>query len=159
MKSIEKSIRINAPTSKVYEFVTNPTNLPEIWSSMIEVSNVVRNPDGTHHFDFVYKMAGFRFNAHAATTRVTKDKYVEVETKAGVISTFKWSYEGANGLTELKLHVDYEVPIPLVGKVAESFLVRLNERECEHLLASLKDRMEAGFEAIPGKKPEVRAPH
>lgn len=161
MKTIERSIRINAPAARIYEFVTTPANLPEIWSSMIEVSNATRKPDGSHNFDFVYKMAGFRFNAHAASTKVIKDKYAEVETKVGVISTFKWNYEGTNGLTEIKLRVDYEVPVPLLGKVAESFLVRLNERECEHLLASLKDRMEAGMEAMPGKKPEVRAsaPH
>lgn len=161
MKTIEKSIRINAPASKIYEFLTNPENLPEIWASMIEVSNVVRKPEGGHSFNFKYKMAGFRFNGQAATTKVTKDRYVEVESKVGVISTFRWTYEGTNGLTEIKLRVDYEVPLPLLGKVAESFLIRLNERECEHLLASLKDRMEATLEAVPGKKPEVRAsaPH
>lgn len=159
MKSIEKSIRINAPASKIYEYVTNPTNLPEIWPSMLEVSNVTRNPDGSHSFDFVYKMAGFRFNAHAATVKVIREKYVEVETKVGVTSIFRWSYKGTDGVTEIKLHVDYELPLPLLGKLAESFLVRLNERECEHLLASLKDRMEEPLEARPAKKPETRATH
>lgn len=155
MKTIDRSIRINAPVGKIYEFVTEPTNLPEIWPSLVEVSNSRRKPDGSHSFDFIYKMAGVRFHGHAATSRATPNKYVEVETKVGLISIFRWSFEGRNDVTEVKLHVEYEIPIPLLGKMAESFLVSLNERECEHLLLTLKERIESMREV----KPEQRATH
>ena len=159
MKKIEKNIRINAPRSQIYEYLTDPSNLPEIWPSMVEVSNVKRLGEGAHSFDFIYKMAGVRFHGHAATTRVTKDKYVEVETKVGLISTFHWNYEARDGFTEVKLQVDYEVPVPLLGKLAENVIVKLNENECETLLATLKDRLEVGGVAIPTQaktQPEAR---
>jgi hypothetical protein len=35
------------------------------------------------------------------------------------------------------------VPIPLIGKLAEAFIVKLNENEAETLLSNLKARMEA----------------
>lgn len=160
MKTIQKSIRITASRATIYDYVTEPSNLPEIWPSLIEVSNVARKPDGTHSFDFLYKMAGVRFHGHAATTQVMKDRLSVVETKVGIISTFRWNFEGRDETTEVKLHVEYEVPIPLLGRVAESFLVRLNERECEHLLASLKDRIESSLvrEVKPEVRPELR-PH
>jgi hypothetical protein len=37
----------------------------------------------------------------------------------------------------------YRVPIPLLGKLAEAFIVKQNEHEAEAFLANLKDRMES----------------
>ena len=38
--------------------------------------------------------------------------------------------------------VEYTVPIPLLGKLAEAFIVRMNDREGDLTLANLKARME-----------------
>ena len=38
---------------------------------------------------------------------------------------------------------EYTVPIPLIGKLAEVFIVKQNENEAETILANLKARMEA----------------
>lgn len=48
-----------------------------------------------------------------------------------------------DGGTKVTVEVEYTVPIPVLGKVAESFIVKANEREIELLLANLKDRLEA----------------
>jgi hypothetical protein len=47
------------------------------------------------------------------------------------------------GGTKATIEADYTLPIPLLRKLAESFIVRQNENEMELLLANLKDRMEA----------------
>lgn len=148
MKQITKSVRIHAPASKIYEYMTDPTNLPTVWPSMVEVSNVKRSADGAHSFDWVYKMAGVRFSGHAQTRKATQNKYVELENKAGIKSIFRWTYDGQDGATEVKLEVEYDVPVPLLGKFAEAFLVRINEREADTLLANLKEHMETS-EAVP----------
>ncbi|MBS1153207.1 MAG: bacterio-opsin linked product [Myxococcaceae bacterium] len=143
MKEIKKSVTINAPASKIFDYLTDPNNLLEIWPSMIEVSNVKRSPDGSHNFDFVYKMAGMRFNGHSETVKVTQNKYVELENKTGIKSHFKWTYDGRDGATEITLQVSYEVPSQLLAKLAEPFLVKINEREADTLLHNLRERMEA----------------
>jgi hypothetical protein len=38
--------------------------------------------------------------------------------------------------------VEYTVPIPLLGKLVEAFIVKQNEHEAELFLANLKARME-----------------
>ncbi|MHB8875302.1 MAG: SRPBCC family protein [Myxococcaceae bacterium] len=144
MKLIKKSVRINAPLNKVYEYATQPQNLPEIWPSMMEVANIKRTADGGHSYDWVYKMAGMRFNGHADTRKVVQNKMLEVENKAGIKSVFRWNYTGNDGATEINLEVEYEIPVPLLGKFVESFLVKLNEREAETVLHNLRERMEAG---------------
>jgi hypothetical protein len=102
--------------------------------------------DGTHSFHWVYKMAGMHFKGHTETIDVEKNKRIVVrsvrEKDKGLDSVFRWSYSGANGGTNLALEVEYTLPIPLLEKLAEPFLHRLNEREAEMVLANLKSRLE-----------------
>jgi hypothetical protein len=42
----------------------------------------------------------------------------------------------------MTMEVEYVVPIPLLGKLAEAFIVKQNEHEAEAMLANLKARME-----------------
>ena len=46
MPNIRKSVRIDAPLDRVFEYLAQPENLLEIWPNMIEVSNVQHRPDG-----------------------------------------------------------------------------------------------------------------
>ena len=45
--------------------------------------------------------------------------------------------------TKATFVAEYTVPVPLLGKLAESLIVKQNEREAEMLLANVKARMEA----------------
>jgi len=142
MAKITRSISINAPVEKVYAFMTDPTNLPEVWPSMIEVKDVQPSPAGGYNFGWVYKMAGTRFEGASETTEsITNQRTVTKSTK-GIRSTFVWVYEREGGGTKLTVETEYVVPIPLLGKLAEAFIVKQNEHEAEVLLANLKARME-----------------
>jgi len=44
--------------------------------------------------------------------------------------------------TKFTATTEYKVPIPLLGKLAESIIVKMNENEADVLLANLKARME-----------------
>ena len=142
MVKTEKSVTINAPVEKVFAYMTDPTNLPEIWPSMVEVKDVKRSPDGSHSFGWVYKMACMRFEGTSATTEIVTNQRVVAETKGGIPSKFVWTYQAEDGGTKLTMAVEYTVPVPLLGKLAEALIVRQNEHEAEVMLANLKDRME-----------------
>jgi uncharacterized membrane protein len=144
MPSFRKSIEIKAPISEVFDFMAAPEHLPEIWPSLIEVSNVEMKPDGGHSYDWVYKMAGMRFQGHSETTEVQKERLAVVKNEKGILSTFRWSYQGKNDRTEVTVEVDYEIPGAILGKLAEPFIRRLNEQEAETVLANLKARLEEG---------------
>jgi uncharacterized protein YndB with AHSA1/START domain len=36
MAKVSKSITINAPVEKIFEYLTDQTNIPEIWPSLVE---------------------------------------------------------------------------------------------------------------------------
>jgi uncharacterized protein YndB with AHSA1/START domain len=46
MAKMERTIHINAPVEKVFGYMTEPTNLPEIWPSLVEVKDVKQLPEG-----------------------------------------------------------------------------------------------------------------
>lgn len=150
MHSIKKSVEINARPERVFEHITMPQNLPAIWPSMIETSNIERRADGWHKFDWVYKMAGLHFKGHAETTRVEPNKYVEVKNESGIPSTFKWTYEARGSSTLVTCEVDYEMPTPVLGKLAEAVVAKLNERELGTMLENAKNTLELAQEARAG---------
>jgi len=143
MAKLSRSIHIKAPVEKVYNFLVEPTSLPEVWPSMVEVSNVHRDPSGLHKFSWKYKMAGIIFDGKTEIVKVVPNEYVVSESAGGISSRFEWTYHAVDNETDLDVVVEYTIPIPVLGKFAEAIVVKLNEREAETLLANTKDRMEA----------------
>lgn len=142
MAKIESSVIINAPVEEVFEFA-RPENLPEIWPSLVEVSNIKELPNGGYSWDWVYKMAGMRFNGASTHTEFVVNERTVSKSTGGIESTITWLYQPEDGGTKMTTIADYKVPVPLLGKLAESFIVKFNENESETILANLKARMEA----------------
>jgi carbon monoxide dehydrogenase subunit G len=143
MERIQRSILIDAPAARVFDFLTQPENLLEISPSLVEVSNVEVSADGAHAFDWTYKMAGARFHGRSRTIDVERDQRRVVRSEGGIVSTFTWGFVPREKGTELTAIVDYELPLALLGRLAAPFLRHLNEREAETLLENLKERLEA----------------
>jgi uncharacterized protein YndB with AHSA1/START domain len=157
MQRTRRTVEIWTPRQRVYDFITTPTVLPSIWPSMVEVSNVVRRSDGWTEYDWVYKMAGLHFKGHAKTEVAQPGKYLCVRTESGILSTFYWTFEGLDGAgTKVTCEVEYKVPAPVIGRLAETLVAKLNERELETLLANIKETMES---TAAGMEATAHAPH
>jgi uncharacterized membrane protein len=143
MAKVEKTITINAPVERIFSYVNEPTNLLEIWPSMVEAKDVQRLPNGGNSFGWVYKMAGVRIEGTSEDTEVIANQRVVSKTTGGIESTITWMFQPEAGGTKVTFEAEYTVPIPLLGKVAEAFIVKANEGEAELILANLKARMEA----------------
>ena len=142
MAKLTRTITINAPVEKVFAYASEPTNLPEIWPSMVEVKDVQPSPAGGYNFGWVYKMAGMRFEGASETTESIPNQRTVTKSKKGIQSTFTWTYQPDAGGTKLTLEVEYTIPVPLLGKLVEAFIVKQNEHEADVMLANLKARME-----------------
>ena len=143
MSRIEKTITINAPVEKVFDYVDDPTNLPEIWPSLIDVMDVERLPAGGTRFRWGYKMAGVRAEGTTEAVEYVANQRIVSKSEGGISSTITWAFAPEDGGTKVTNAVDYAVHVPVLRKLAESFLVRVNENEAEMILANLKARMEA----------------
>jgi hypothetical protein len=109
----------------------------------MKVDNIERSPTEGFNWDWEYKMAGMTFNGHTDTIEFVPNKRVVTENKEGIPSTFFWDYSAKDGGTTIVVVVEYTVPVPVLGKLAEKVIVRMNENEMDTLLANLKAVMEA----------------
>lgn len=142
MNKLTRTIKINAPVEKVFAYLTTPTNLPQVWPSMVEVKDVKPLPNGGTHFHWKYKMAGMPFEGDSDTLEFVPNQHVVMENKTGIPSKFDWTYRAANGGTELVMTSEYTIPVPVLGKLAESLVIKINEHEAETLLTNVKVMLE-----------------
>lgn len=152
METIRRSVRIAAPVERVYDWLGDPQHLVEIWPSLVEVANVEPGPEGFRHFDWTYKMAGVRFHGHSRLVDAERPRLRITHNEEGIPSTFRWTHEArGDGATELTLEVEYEIPVPLLGRLAAPFIRRLNERELVTMLENARERLESeDVEVRPG---------
>ena len=142
MAKLQKSIIIHAPIEKVFNFMNDPLNLPDIWPSMIDVRDVTPAPGGGYNFGWVYKMAGIRFEGASDTTEYVVNQRTVTQSTKGIESKFIWMYETINKDSKITVDIEYNVPMPVLGKLAETVIMKQNEHEAEILLDNLKNRME-----------------
>ena len=143
MAKITRDILINAPVEKVFEYASNPVNQPEYWPSMLEVKDIEEQPGGGRNYNWVYKMAGIRLNGSTETTEFVENERIVTKSSGGVESTFTYTYKPEGEGTRLTMELEYVVPVPVIGKLAEGFILKTNEREADTVMGNLKGRLEA----------------
>src|SRR5512137_628868 len=143
MERIKRTVFIEAPPTKVFGYLMDPKNLPEIWPSMVEVSNVKTKPDGmTESNDFTYKMAGVKLQGHTEFTDVKRDRHIVWRSEGGIKSTIRWTFAPHGQGTDVVDEVEYELPANVLARIAAPFVRRMNEHEAETCVQNLKVRLE-----------------
>ncbi|HET8724824.1 MAG TPA: SRPBCC family protein [Anaeromyxobacteraceae bacterium] len=143
MERIKRTVFIEAPPAKVFSYLMDPRNLPEIWPSMVEVSNVKTSPDGaTESNDFTYKMAGMKLEGHTRFVDVERDRRIVWKSEGGIKSTIRWTFTPHGFGTDIVDEVEYELPANLLTRLAAPFVRRINEHEADACVQNLKVRME-----------------
>ena len=144
MAKMAKTISINSPVDKVFDYLSEPANLPEIWPSLVEIKDVERLPNGGTSFRWVYKMSGMCLKGTMEDIEFVANQRVVSKGKGcGVKATYIWTFQPEDGGTKIMVEVEWTVPIPVLGKLVEAFIVKQNEHEFELMLANLKDKTEA----------------
>jgi uncharacterized protein YndB with AHSA1/START domain len=143
MQSVKKSVVVQAPVEKVFAYLDDPTHWPEFWPSLIEVGDVQALPNGGKARHWVYKMAGLRLEGTSEDVERVANERIVSTTHGGVESTQTWTVRPEGAGTEVAFTVEYTVPVPVLGKMAESVLVRLNDHEGDATMANLKAVLES----------------
>ena len=137
---IAEAVTINAPVEKIFNYVSTPNNLPEFWPSLMEITDVQSVPKGGYKARYVYKMAGIRFKGTGEYTEIVPNKSLVIVTKGGISSILTWAFRSQANRTRVTLTVNYKIPIPLLGNLAEAVIKKMNEQELTFMLANLKAR-------------------
>jgi hypothetical protein len=140
--NLKKNVVITAPPEKVFEVVYDTANISQIWRNVSNIRNLQSLPNGGHSFQFDYSMAGLRLNGAGTDLVVLRPSRLITRTTGGVTSTLNWTFKPilTNTQTDLTLEVNYEVPVPLVGRLAEYVVAKINESDIVYMLNYLKRR-------------------
>ena len=144
MARIDKEILIKAPPQKIFSYLTQPSNLLQIWPSLFELKNVQPLPNGGYSGEWVYKMAGVRFEGTAEHIDIVPNQYFTIKTKGAIDSTITCTVRAMGELTRLTLTIDYRVPIPLLAWLTGAIIVKMNDRGADAVLENLRTIMEEG---------------
>lgn len=142
MQRLEKSGFIDAPVEEVFDYWKYPANQPEVWPSLVEVKDVQQLPAGGYSWKWVYKMAGIRFEGQSETVEFIPNQKFSEKSTGGIESKFTWEFKPENEGTRLNMSVEYNIPMPVLGKFAEASVIKQSDNEGDIVFANLKARLE-----------------
>ncbi len=140
MAKVDKEVWIEAPIEKVFGYIHEPSNWPEFWPSLMEIKDIQLLPNGGHSARGVYKMLGKRFEGTGECTQIVPNRFLFIETKGSIQSTIAWTVRDWENKTRVTLTIEYKVPVPLVGKLAEAIIVKMNDHEADLIMTNLQTR-------------------
>jgi uncharacterized membrane protein len=134
---VEKEVTLKVPIEEIYSYIFELRNLPEVWPSLMEIKDVQSLTKGGYRFGWLYKMVGMRFEGTGEYTEIVPNQWFVIKTKGGIRSTITFTFRSNGNSTRVNFTVEYKVPIPLLGKIAEAIIVRMNDQEGDLMMVNL----------------------
>ena len=142
MAKVARSIIINAPVEKVFSYISDPKNELEFVPSITDIRDITGQGVG-QRYGWTYKMMGISFKGEDEVMEYTPNERYVHRSSGGVVSTWTWTFKSEAGRTQVNLVIDYNIPVPVLGKVGERLVLRGSEREADFAIANLKDILES----------------
>ena len=140
MAKLTKSITINAPVEKVFEFASD---VGKLWACFPEVAvrDVQLKPDGVGSSArwFTHTL-GIHNEGTIEFTGVVPNQRIVAKSSAGPV--FDFTFEADNGGTKLTVDAEWHLPVPLVGPPIEALIMKRSEKDGEAMLAGIKAQVE-----------------
>lgn len=141
MATFKNSIVVHAAPAEVFAYVDDPMNLVDWLPGMFEVTGVLGSGAGGQQ-EWTYKMAGILLHGDATVVEHVPGESAVHQTIGMISSTFAYSVEPHEDGALLTLEVEYEVPVPVLGKLAERLILKRNAREFDVALTNVKETLE-----------------
>ena len=141
MPTINNSINIGAPVEKVFAYVTDPLTTTEWFVGMTEVTDVSGSGVGQHS-RWTYTMIGIPFHGRSEITEHVPNQRSVSKQEGGLTSIITYTFSPYEGGTKLGMDIDYTIPVPVLGKLAEKVVFKRNQREVRLSMENIKERLE-----------------
>jgi uncharacterized protein YndB with AHSA1/START domain len=137
---IDKEVTVNAPVDAIFSYVANPGNWPEFWPSLVKVRDVEPLPNGGYKAKYQFKMAGRFFSGAGEYIKFIPNMWIVLQTKGGIKSEITWTFRPMGNKTKVWLVIEYKIPIPLLGFLAEPIISEMNSQNADSILKNLQTR-------------------
>ena len=143
MATIDKVLVIKAPPEKIFNYVIKSSNLTKLWSSLLEITNEKLLPNGGYCANYKYKMAGITLKGRSECVEVVPYKWFSIKIDGAVDCTMTWSFQPLDSAqTEVKITMEYQAHLPPFNQLAETIVIKMNDRESEMILDNLREYFE-----------------
>ncbi|MBT1002881.1 SRPBCC family protein [Paenarthrobacter sp. DKR-5] len=143
MATLTRSITIDAPVDTVFDVALD---ISQLWKMKdVEVTDVDIKSEGVG--------TSARLNTHLLGFRLAGGvEYTEVVPGQRIVAqvhffaekpTWRFTFEPADGGTQVTVEAEWDVDVPVVGKPIERMMVKEHEPYVEAMLAELKTQVEA----------------
>ena len=140
MSEIHKSVTIDAPAEKVYEFVDNPENFSKYVPNVERVVDIKRSEGRLgDSFRAIYKVMGVTFDEKFTVTEHQPPHKAASRFEGGMKGTFDWSFEPQGQQTKTTVDVRYELAGGALGKAIDALVLeRTNEKTIGDMLQNMR---------------------
>ena len=142
MATLSKSAAIHAPPDRVFAYVTAPSNFADWLPSMVEVRNVLGAGAG-QQYEWTYKMAGMLLRGQSTVVEYTPNQRAVFQSIGSIGSDWTFTVEPHEAGALLRIEVEYSVPVPVLGKLAERLALNRDARDFTLAFENIKDRLES----------------
>jgi carbon monoxide dehydrogenase subunit G len=125
----------------VFEYLDDPMNDLEWLPGVTETTDVTGSGVGKRH-RWKYKMVGVPLSGETVVVEHVPNQRQVIKSSGSTESTWTFIYEPTEDGTMLDLTIDYTIPVPVLGKLAEKLVHGRNEREMDLAMENIRERLE-----------------
>lgn len=145
MTKIERTINIEAPVEKVFDYVSNYQNWEAFYEGISDVTPITENTlSSGSKFIYKTKVMGMQFAVGTEFCDFVKNEGWTGKSFKGVPHRTQWVFKSAGGYTEFTHSVDYKLPLYYGGAIFDHlFMKSAWVKIIDSSLQQLKKIMEA----------------
>lgn len=144
MSRVADDIHVDVPPEAAFEYMDVPEHQAEISPSLSTVETVEALPGGGKRAAYTYRMAGVPLEGEVTAVAYDPPRRIVFEMTGALEGTIEWTFAPEDEGVRVSYTAEYDLPIPLLDRLAEPFVRAYNERELETTLRNLKARLETG---------------
>lgn len=146
MQRVTRSITINAPVRRIFDYISEPTNLPNLWPEMSIVEDIHRLPGGGKQFRWTQKFVDVRFEGQSDDIEYKVNSRITRRISGGLQATLTWDLIPEGDRTNVTLVIEYVIPSVLLhgGRTVTSISASF-EQDIDKMLANLREKTDMSF--------------
>ncbi len=134
----KKSVVIYAPAERVFAYASEPRTFAEWLPNFVEARDVVGTGAG-QQYEWTFKYVGLLLRGQCTVVEYVPNELAVHQSIGTINSTWTIRVEPHAEGTTLTIEAEYHIPIPVLGKLAEQFVVRRDARDLESGLFNVKE--------------------
>ena len=142
MVRVEDDVHVAVAPEAAFDYMDVPEHQAEISPSLSAVETVAELPNGGKRATYTYRMLGVPLDGEVEATVYDPPRRIVFEMTGGIEGTIEWTFSPEDDGVRVGYAAEYDLPIPVLDRLAAPVIRKYNERELRTTLQNLKTRLE-----------------